>query len=56
MPATLVVPIGRPVKLVMASTKINPAGDDPSDRAVIHSFFVPAFRVKQDVVPGRYTA
>ena len=22
---------------------------------VIHSFFVPAFRVKQDVVPGRYT-
>jgi len=23
---------------------------------VIHSFFVPAFRVKQDVVPGRYTS
>ena len=22
---------------------------------VIHSFFVPAFRTKQDVVPGRYT-
>ena len=22
---------------------------------VIHSFFVPAFRIKQDVVPGRYT-
>ena len=27
--------------------------DDSED--VIHSFFVPAFRVKQDVVPGRYT-
>jgi cytochrome c oxidase subunit 2 len=36
----------------------------PSDQAVrltlatedvIHSFFIPAFRVKQDVVPGRYT-
>jgi cytochrome c oxidase subunit 2 len=23
---------------------------------VVHSFFVPAFRVKQDVVPGRYTS
>ena len=23
---------------------------------VIHSFFVPAFRTKQDVVPGRYTS
>jgi cytochrome c oxidase subunit 2 len=23
---------------------------------VIHSFFVPAFRVKQDVLPGRYTS
>ncbi len=22
---------------------------------VIHSFYVPAFRIKQDVVPGRYT-
>ncbi len=36
------VPIDRPVRLVMSS-------DD-----VIHSLFVPAFRVKQDVVPGRY--
>ena len=36
------VPLGRPVKLIMAS------------QDVIHSFFVPAFRVKQDVVPGRY--
>ena len=26
-----------------------------TSRDVIHSFFVPAFRVKQDVVPGRYT-
>ena len=36
--------LGQPVKLVMAS------------QDVIHSFFVPAFRSKQDVVPGRYTA
>lgn len=40
---TLHVPIGRPVKLVMTS------------QDVIHSFYVPAFRVKQDVLPGRYT-
>ena len=37
------VPVGRPVKLIMTSED------------VIHDFFVPAFRVKQDVVPGRYT-
>ena len=37
------VPVDRKVRLVMSS------------RDVIHSFFVPAFRVKQDVVPGRYT-
>jgi cytochrome c oxidase subunit 2 len=37
------VPVGRDVKLVMTS------------QDVIHSFFVPAFRVKQDVLPGRYT-
>jgi cytochrome c oxidase subunit 2 len=37
------VPLGRPVKLSMTS------------QDVIHSFFVPAFRVKQDVLPGRYT-
>lgn len=36
-------PVGRPVKLVMTS-------DD-----VIHSFFVPDFRVKMDVINGRYT-
>ena len=39
----LTVPVGRPVKLVMTS------------RDVIHSFYVPAFRVKMDVLPGRYT-
>ncbi len=37
------VPVGKDVKLIMTS------------QDVIHSFFVPAFRVKQDVLPGRYT-
>jgi cytochrome c oxidase subunit 2 len=37
------VPIGRPVKLSMTS------------QDVIHSFFVPNFRIKQDVLPGRQT-
>jgi cytochrome c oxidase subunit 2 len=37
------VPVERPVKLTMSS------------QDVIHSFFVPELRVKQDVVPGRYT-
>jgi cytochrome c oxidase subunit 2 len=36
------VPIGRPVKLIMGSED------------VIHSFFIPDFRVKADVVPGRF--
>ena len=55
-PATMVVPINKPVKLIMASEKVNPASnEDPKDRPVLHSFFVPAFREKQDVVPGRYT-
>ena len=40
----LVVPIGEPIKLVMNSED------------VIHSFYVPSFRLKQDVVPGKYTA
>jgi cytochrome c oxidase subunit 2 len=40
---TLHVPVGQPVRLTMVS------------QDVIHSFFVPAFRVKQDVLPGRYT-
>jgi cytochrome c oxidase subunit II len=37
------VPVGRDVKLIMTS------------QDVIHSFFVPEFRMKQDVLPGRYT-
>jgi len=37
------VPVGRAVRLIMTSED------------VIHSFFVPAFRVKMDVLPGRYT-
>lgn len=37
------IPVGRTVRLVMTS------------QDVIHSFFLPAFRVKQDVLPGRYT-
>ncbi len=53
IPSTLVVPVNKPVRLVMTSSKVNPA--DKKDRAVLHSFFVPAFRVKQDIVPGRYT-
>ncbi|HVS11951.1 MAG TPA: cytochrome c oxidase subunit II [Planctomycetota bacterium] len=39
----LYVPEGRPVRLVITS------------RDVIHSFYVPAFRVKMDAVPGRTT-
>lgn len=39
----LIVPQGRPVKLLMASSD------------VLHSFFVPNFRLKQDLVPGMYT-
>ena len=37
------VPVGRDIKLIMTS------------QDVIHSFYVPAFRIKQDVLPGRYT-
>ena len=37
------VPANRPVRLTMTSED------------VIHSFFVPAFRTKEDVVPGRYS-
>ena len=36
------VPVGRPVKLVMGSED------------VLHSYFIPDFRVKADVIPGRY--
>jgi cytochrome c oxidase subunit 2 len=38
------VPLNRPVKLLISS------------QDVIHSFFIPDFRIKQDAVPGRYTA
>ena len=37
------VPVGRKVRLIMTSED------------VIHDFFVPAFRTKADVVPGKYT-
>jgi cytochrome c oxidase subunit II len=37
------VPANRPVRLLITS------------RDVIHSFFVPAFRIKMDALPGRYT-
>lgn len=37
------VPVGKPVKLVMTSVD------------VLHSFFIPNFRTKMDVVPWRYT-
>jgi cytochrome c oxidase subunit 2 len=40
---TLHIPVGQPIRLIMTS------------QDVIHSFYVPAFRVKQDVIPGRYT-
>ena len=36
------VPVGRPVKLIMGAED------------VLHSFYIPAFRVKADVIPGRY--
>lgn len=38
------LPVGRPVRIILTSED------------VIHSFFVPEFRVHQDVLPGRYTA
>lgn len=38
------VPVGQNVRLVMGSSD------------VLHSFYLPAFRTKQDVVPGRYTS
>ncbi|CAN5593737.1 cytochrome c oxidase subunit II [soil metagenome] len=55
LPATLVVPVGRPVKLIMASEKISEGSTDPLDRPVLHSFYIPAARIKQDLVPGRFT-
>jgi len=38
------IPVGQKIKLIMASED------------VIHDVFVPAFRVKADVVPGKYTS
>lgn len=38
------VPVGKPIKTLMTS------------QDVIHSFYIPAFRVKQDVLPGRYSS
>lgn len=40
----IVVPVNKDVKIILTSND------------VIHSFFVPSFRIKQDAVPGRYTA
>src|SRR6187549_1417019 len=37
------IPVGRPVKLTMTTED------------VLHDFYIPAFRTKADVVPGRYT-
>jgi cytochrome c oxidase subunit 2 len=39
----LIVPAGRPIRLVITS------------RDVVHSLFIPAFRVKEDAVPGMQT-
>jgi len=38
------VPVNRDIKLIMSS------------QDVIHSFYIPAFRIKADVLPGRYTS
>lgn len=40
----VVVPVNRDVKLIMTSND------------VLHSFYIPSMRIKQDLVPGRYTA
>jgi cytochrome c oxidase subunit 2 len=40
---TLHVPVGKPIKLTMIS------------QDVLHAFYIPAFRVQEHVVPGRYT-
>lgn len=43
-PNQLKVPVNQPVELIMSSAD------------VLHSFFIPVFRVKRDVVPGMYTS
>jgi cytochrome c oxidase subunit 2 len=40
---TLHIPVGKPIKLTMIS------------QDVLHAFYIPAFRVQEHVVPGRYT-
>jgi cytochrome c oxidase subunit II len=40
---SMIVPKGRPIRLTMTSED------------VLHSYYIPAFRLKRDVVPGRYT-
>lgn len=40
----IVVPVNQDVRLILGSTD------------VIHSLYIPSFRIKQDVVPGRYTS
>ena len=41
-PRELVVPVNTPIKLIMES------------QDVLHSFYVPEFRVKMDIIPNRY--
>lgn len=36
------VPVGKPVRLIMTSED------------VLHAFYIPSMRIKQDVIPGRY--
>lgn len=38
---TLFIPLGRPIKFLITSVDVN------------HSFYIPAFRIKEDAVPGR---
>jgi cytochrome c oxidase subunit II len=40
----MVIPVGKPVRLIMTS------------KDVLHSFFIPEFRVKMDTVPGQFTS
>lgn len=42
-PGVLTVPVNKPVRLIMSSED------------VLHSFYIPAFRIKRDTVPGMYT-
>lgn len=42
-PGELVVPVNKPVKMLLSS------------KDVIHSVYIPAFRVKMDALPNRYT-